>query len=371
MRLWPVIFLMTACASDKSSEVDDVSVDDQSEVTTTDDGSDDIDVLDSDADGLTDEEEAALGTDPNLADSDGDGIDDGDEAGAGTDPTDEDSDDDGITDGAELEAGIDPADDDSDDDGMTDGAELEAGTDPTDDDSDDDGMTDGEEADAGTDPTDEDSDDDGMTDGEEIANETDPTDEDSDDDGMTDGEEAEAETDPNDSDSDDDGIDDGDEAEAETDPNDPDDVPESLVPLEGEWFLDLDNMTYVDDACNMQAVLTLAGMDIGELVPTNFDITDASSAGFSIEALNDYADCTLSGASFTCGGITMTESLSDAGYDAALDLEFSLYGTLTLESEMELGLDASVTNCTGTDCMIVQFLLPYPCTTVISAPSSM
>ena len=25
MRLWPVIFLMTACASDKSSEVDDVS----------------------------------------------------------------------------------------------------------------------------------------------------------------------------------------------------------------------------------------------------------------------------------------------------------------------------------------------------------
>jgi len=43
---------------------------------------------DADEDGLTDEEEAELGTDPNNADSDGDGISDGDEVNGGTDPLD-------------------------------------------------------------------------------------------------------------------------------------------------------------------------------------------------------------------------------------------------------------------------------------------
>ncbi len=41
---------------------------------------------DDDGDGLTDEDEVRLGTDPNDADSDGDGQDDGDEVSAGTNP---------------------------------------------------------------------------------------------------------------------------------------------------------------------------------------------------------------------------------------------------------------------------------------------
>lgn len=44
---------------------------------------------DSDADGLTDGDEVARGTDPNRADSDGDGISDGDEVAVGSDPLDE------------------------------------------------------------------------------------------------------------------------------------------------------------------------------------------------------------------------------------------------------------------------------------------
>ncbi len=43
---------------------------------------------DADADGLTDAEEAELGTDPTNADSDGDGYEDGYEADYGTDPND-------------------------------------------------------------------------------------------------------------------------------------------------------------------------------------------------------------------------------------------------------------------------------------------
>jgi hypothetical protein len=43
--------------------------------------------VDSDGDGLTDAQEAELGTDPQLADSDGDGWDDGEEVDSYTDPT--------------------------------------------------------------------------------------------------------------------------------------------------------------------------------------------------------------------------------------------------------------------------------------------
>lgn len=46
---------------------------------------------DADNDGLTDSEEADLGTDPDESDSDGDGADDGEEVDQNTDPTDEDS----------------------------------------------------------------------------------------------------------------------------------------------------------------------------------------------------------------------------------------------------------------------------------------
>lgn len=65
---------------------------------------------DSDGDGLSDEREAELGTDPQDADSDDDGINDGDEVALGTDPNNTDSDGDGASDGAEVAAGSDPND---------------------------------------------------------------------------------------------------------------------------------------------------------------------------------------------------------------------------------------------------------------------
>ena len=61
---------------------------------------DDVD-CDADGDGLSYDEEIALGTDPLDPDTDGDGISDGDEVGMGTDPLDDDTDDDGIIDGSD------------------------------------------------------------------------------------------------------------------------------------------------------------------------------------------------------------------------------------------------------------------------------
>ncbi len=66
--------------------------------------------LDSDGDGLSDEEEAVLGSDPNDADTDDDGVLDGDEPNAGLD-----------TDGDGL---INVLDTDSDNDGLLDGTEM-------------------------------------------------------------------------------------------------------------------------------------------------------------------------------------------------------------------------------------------------------
>ena len=78
---------------------------------------------DPDGDGLDNEAEDELGTDPELGDSDGDGLDDGEEMEIGTDPLDDDSDDDGLSDGAEVGGDTDPLNEDSDGDGVSDGDE--------------------------------------------------------------------------------------------------------------------------------------------------------------------------------------------------------------------------------------------------------
>ena len=107
--------------------------------------------IDSDGDGLTDREEAALGTDPFNPDTDGDGLGDGDEvrssyarlgggdggypySGAPSDPLNPDTDMDGLKDGAEVLAyRTDPLDPDTDKGGVSDGHEvIEDGTDPLD-----------------------------------------------------------------------------------------------------------------------------------------------------------------------------------------------------------------------------------------------
>ena len=80
-----------------------------------------IEDVDSDGDGLTDAEEYALGTNPNLADSDGDGLNDFDEVTLGTSPTNSDSDGDGVSDADEVANGTNPLSDlDADNDGIPD-----------------------------------------------------------------------------------------------------------------------------------------------------------------------------------------------------------------------------------------------------------
>lgn len=155
---------------------------------------------DTDGDGLTDADEAAINTDLTLPDTDGDGLTDGEEqTSLGTAPLAPDTDGDGSLDGDEVAAGTDPNDvasvagaavpavdaapapgtgvADSDGDGYDDQSELALGTDPNDPDTDDDDLTDGDELFIfATGPLNPDTDGDGVLDGFEIANGTDPND---------------------------------------------------------------------------------------------------------------------------------------------------------------------------------------------------
>ena len=133
---------------------------------------------DSDGDGLTDDFEAQLGTDPHKADTDGDGLSDGDEyLKYHTSPTDPDSDHDGLNDYDEIMVyHTDPNKADTDGDGLTDGAEVNIHhSDPLKKDTDGDGITDCDEVNIyKTNPLMPDTDGDGVNDGQEVKNGTNP-----------------------------------------------------------------------------------------------------------------------------------------------------------------------------------------------------
>ena len=182
-------------------------------------------LVDSDGDGVSDEQEEKDGTDPNNPDSDGDGLNDGEEKEHGTDPKNPDTDGDGVNDGDEVKDGTDPKNKDTDGDGLTDGEEKEIGTDPTKPDTDGDGLTDKEEVDGSK--------------NDDFNNEpTDPTNPDSDGDGLTDGTETEIGTDPNNPDTDGDGHKDGDEVKDNKDPKDPDSFPGDDTDTDGDGVPD-------------------------------------------------------------------------------------------------------------------------------------
>ena len=184
--------------------------------------------IDLDGDGLSDDEEAALGTDHNDVDSDDDTLSDGDEVNThGTDPLAIDTDGDQLPDAGEIVTyGSDPLDPDTDDDGLADIEPVNWGTGPTDPDTDDDGLNDGQEVNGyGSDPHQTDTDGDSLGDGDEVNTwGSNPTNSDSDGDTLVDGEEVNGtHTDPALADTDGDGIDDGTEAGNGTDPTDAND----------------------------------------------------------------------------------------------------------------------------------------------------
>ena len=185
--------------------------------------------IDSDGDGLTDDEERQLGTDPNNPDTDGDGLTDAEEVHVyNTNPLKADTDDDGLSDGDEvMKYHTDPLKADTDGDGLRDGDEvLIYHTDPLKVDTDGDGLSDGEEVlTYHTDPLKVDTDGDGLSDADEVLKyRTDPLKKDTDGDGLTDYDEIfKYHTNPLFADTDEGGVPDGEEVRRGTNPLDPSD----------------------------------------------------------------------------------------------------------------------------------------------------
>jgi outer membrane protein OmpA-like peptidoglycan-associated protein len=133
---------------------------------------------DPDHDGLTNDQEKELGSDPKNPDTDGDGLMDGDEVNRyHTSPIKADSDGDGLNDGQEVNTTkTDPNKADTDGDGLNDGQEVTmTKTDPNKADTDGDGLNDGQEVNTTkTDPLKADTDGGSVNDGTEVKNGTDP-----------------------------------------------------------------------------------------------------------------------------------------------------------------------------------------------------
>ena len=190
---------------------------------------------DDDKDGLTNSEEARLGTNPNVADTDGDGLKDGEEVNRyKTNPLKADTDGDGLSDGDEV---------------------LKYHTDPLKADTDGDGLSDGDEVmKYKTDPLKVDTDGDGLSDWDEVMTyKTDPLKADTDGDGLNDGDEVKKyHTDPLKVDTDGGGVNDGAEVQRGTNPLDPkDDIMKETIILEKGKTVVLEGVTFKTGSANL------------------------------------------------------------------------------------------------------------------------
>ncbi|QWX84635.1 Ig-like domain-containing protein [Cellulophaga sp. HaHaR_3_176] len=274
-------------------------------------------IIDSDGDGLSDEEEVGLGTDPNNPDSDGDLINDGQEVNTdSTDPIDD----------CSSNGGTALPNSDCDADGLTTTEESTAGTDPNNPDSDNDGLEDGEEVILGADPNNPDSDGDLINDGQEVTDATNPLDDcdsiggtalansDCDVDGLTTSQEDEIGTDPNNPDSDGDLVNDGQEVIDGTDPLDPCDS--------------IGGTPLFPNSCNPEIVDSGISVSNEILTPDNDGVNDI----FRIENIESFPDNTVQ--IYNRWGVVVYEMV---GYDnGGNSFRGISNGRVTIQSDSEL-----------------------------------
>lgn len=267
---------------------------------------------DRDGDGITDEIETTLGTNPDARDTDDDGLNDTEEYfWLHTDPLLLDTDGDGLYDGFELMYELNPLASDTDGSGLPDGQK----------DLDQDGLSNLEEQTLQTNPRRKDTDGDGLTDGDEVRiYYTDPLIPDTDEDGLDDGSELKFGTDPLKGDSDGNGLSDGDERRLQTVA-----APSLHFRLTFEASGDADKTTKVQSA-DVRKQVGAQGM-FGQVSITSTSRFDEAELAFEYDAarLNGTKESDL--AIFYYNPLTMTlEPVSGNRVDAS---KHTVYGRTT------------------------------------------
>ena len=160
-----------------------------------------------------------------------------------------------------------------------------------------------------------------------------------------------------------------------SDPNDPNSGgAEPVLPTEGFWSFA--SPTIGTDGCNIGGILTTLGMGIGDILPEGFDVSGVGVSSFTGSMAGSSTTCALTGANFSCGSITTTETfdLSQAGLSGSIDIEMavSLNGAMSDSENMDLDLGLDVVSCDGASCSLLSFIgLSIPCSVQLTGSASL
>lgn len=134
-----------------------------------------------------------------------------------------------------------------------------------------------------------------------------------------------------------------------------DDQPVEYLLLDGTWSILAP--VIVSENCNVNAWSSI--VDIYDLIPSEFEVTNTSDTGFSMNLLGASLSCSVESEVFLCD--TYETEIPVPGFDASGEVLFLYEGILHSASSLTMNLEIDIYNCTGNDCPILAFLVPYPC----------
>jgi hypothetical protein len=123
----------------------------------------------------------------------------------------------------------------------------------------------------------------------------------------------------------------------------------------GSWSIL--NPVIVNESCNVDSWSAI--VDIYELIPSEFEIINASNTDFTMNLMGASILCTIENEDFYCD--SYESNIPVPNFDASGDVLFLYEGTLLSSSFFIMNLEIDIYNCTGNDCAILAFLVPYPC----------
>ena len=113
----------------------------------------------------------------------------------------------------------------------------------------------------------------------------------------------------------------------------------------------------VAENCNVNAWSSI--VDIYDLIPSEFEITNASNSGFAMDLLGVSILCVVENGVFTCD--TYETVIPVPNFDASGEVLFLYEGIVQSSSSFTMNLEIDIYNCAGNDCSVLAFLVPYPC----------